>query len=403
MYDKSILDGFINIVCFISIVQYYLSLNKEGIKSYLGYVTRILLLMASAITLIRSILFFSSSNLPILYSTLDLLRVFLPLIIALFIEALIKRHYPKAYKWSLVIITIVLLVGFVSGLNNWKTIYQLFLLLVIFLSAIFILLEKNKLNETDKDLLVGHLIAITLSIPFLGVEFFLYQNDTFISVSTASFSALIFVNVLAQLINEGSRPYNVFVNIFWYVVSSIIFVGILFLSFDIGKVNLFIDWFFITFSLHVAFGTNRIIRSYELKKKSSSFISWLIDKNKGFEHSLKLGRSYCPGLGDFIVLKGLELSHYNNDILLEYGEKFPNLINYSRIKILFEKQKIGPDSIEVVEQLIDILESYNMTDMFFLTLEPLQLMLMNIPQISAKQTVENKIQLMSRFAKMAEN
>jgi len=44
-----------------------------------------------------------------------------------------------------------------------------------------------------------------------------------------------------------------------------------------------------------------------------------------------------------------------------------------------------------------------MTDMFFLTLEPLQLMLMNIPQISAKQTVENKIQLMSRFAKMAEN
>ena len=72
MYDKSILDGFINIVCFISIVQYYLSLNKEVIKSYLGYVTRILLLMASAITLIRSILFFSSSNLPILYSTLDL-------------------------------------------------------------------------------------------------------------------------------------------------------------------------------------------------------------------------------------------------------------------------------------------------------------------------------------------
>ena len=167
--------------------------------------------------------------------------------------------------------------------------------------------------------------------------------------------------------------------------------------------NLFIDWFFITFSLHVAFGTNRIIRSYELKKKSSSFISWLIDKNKGFEHSLKLGRSFCPGLGDFIVLKGLELSHYNNDILLEYGEKFPNLINYSRIKILLEKQKIEPDNIEVVEQLIDILESYNMTDMFFLTLEPLQLMLMNIPQISAKQTVENKIQLMSRFAKMAEN
>jgi len=222
VYDKSILDGFINIVCFLSIVQYYLSLNKEGIKSYLGYVTRILLLMASAITLIRSILFFSSSNLPILYSTLDLLRVFLPLIIALFIEALIKRHYPKAYKWSLVIITIVLLVGYVSGLNNWKTIYQLFLILVIFLSAIFILLEKNKLNETDKELLVGHLIAITLSIPFLGVEFFLYQNDTFISVSTASFSALIFVNVLAQLINEGSSPYNVFVNIFWYVVSSII-------------------------------------------------------------------------------------------------------------------------------------------------------------------------------------
>ena len=108
-------------------------------------------------------------------------------------------------------------------------------------------------------------------------------------------------------------------------------------------------------------------------------------------------------MGDFIVLKGLELSHYNNDILLEYGEKFTNLINYSRIKILLEKQKIEPDNIEVVEQLIDILESYNMTDMFFLTLEPLQLMLMNIPQISAKQTVENKIQLMSRFAKMAEN
>jgi len=96
-------------------------------------------------------------------------------------------------------------------------------------------------------------------------------------------------------------------------------------------VNLFIDWFFITFSLHVAFGTNRIIRSYELKKKSSSFISWLIDKNKGFEHSLKLGRSFCPGLGDFIVLKGLEL-------LISPEKK-------SRIGWQINKEKIKPKVI----------------------------------------------------------
>ena len=127
-------DGFINSICFISIVQYYLSLKKDDVKSYLINITKVFLMVSAGLTLVRSAVFFLGDTI-LLNSLLDLLRVFLPLIIALFIEALIKRHYPRIYKWSLVLLTIFLLFGYLFSLKYWKDIYQLSLIIIIVLSA----------------------------------------------------------------------------------------------------------------------------------------------------------------------------------------------------------------------------------------------------------------------------
>ena len=215
-------DGFINSICFISIVQYYLSLKKDDVKSYLINITKVFLMVSAGLTLVKSAVFFLGDTI-LFNSLLDLLRAFLPLIIALFIEALIKRHYPRIYKWSLVLLTIFLLFGYLFSLKYWKDIYQLSLIIIVVLSAGFILIEKKYLNTADKQVLFIHLIAIILSIPFLAFEFYIYNEDTIINVSTASFSALIFVNALAQLINGHSRPYNVLTSILWYFIVSSLF------------------------------------------------------------------------------------------------------------------------------------------------------------------------------------
>ena len=390
-------DGFINSICFISIVQYYLSLKKDDVKSYLINITKVFLMVSAGLTLVRSAVFFLGDTI-LLNSLLDLLRVFLPLIIALFFEALIKRHYPKIYKWSLVLLTIFLLFGYLFSLEYWKDIYQLSLIIIVVLSAGFILIEKKYLNTADKQVLFTHLIAIIISIPFLAFEFYMYTEDTIINVSTASFSALIFINALAQLINGHSRPYNVLTSILWYFIVSSLFVGIMFISSIVVDPERMIEMLFIMFTIQVAFGTSQILRSYEIKKNSATFISWLVDQKDGFVKSMNFGRSYGPGLGDFIILAKDELDQYDSEDLIRYGSKNNKLINHSALKSKINNHENNSIDTAAEEQLIDIMESQDMSDIFFLTIDPLRIMLINYSNLKSIQNLNDKIELLSYFA-----
>ena len=390
-------DGFINSICFISIVQYYLSLKKDDVKSYLINITKVFLMVSAGLTLVRSAIFFLGDTI-LLNSLLDLLRVFLPLVIALFFEALIKRHYPKIYKWSLVLLTIFLLFGYLFSLEYWKDIYQLSLIIIVVLSAGFILIEKKYLNTADKQVLFTHLIAIILSIPFLAFEFYMYNEDTIINVSTASFSALIFVNALAQLINGHSRPYNVLTSILWYFIVSSLFVGIMFISSIVVDPERMIEMLFIMFTIQVAFGTSQILRSYEIKKNSATFISWLVDQKDGFVKNMNFGRSHGPGLGDFIILAKDELDQYDSEDLIRYGSKNNKLINHSALKSKINNHENNSIDSTAEEQLIDIMESQDMSDMFFLTIDPLRIMLINYSNLRSAQSLNDKIELLSYFA-----
>ena len=390
-------DGFINSICFISIVQYYLSLKKDDVKSYLINITKVFLMVSAGLTLVRSAVFFLGDTI-LLNSLLDLLRVFLPLVIALFFEALIKRHYPKIYKWSLVLLTIFLLFGYLFSLEYWKDIYQLSLIIIVVLSAGFILIEKKYLNTADKQVLFTHLIAIILSIPFLAFEFYMYNEDIIINVSTASFTALVFVNVLAQLINGHSRPYNVLTSILWYFIVSSLFVGIMFISSIVVDPERMIEMLFIMFTIQVAFGTSQILRSYEIKKNSATFISWLVDQKDGFVKSMNFGRSHGPGLGDFIILAKDELDQYDSEDLIRYGSKNNKLINHSALKSKINNHENNSIDSTAEEQLIDIMESQDMSDMFFLTIDPLRIMLINYSNLKSTQSLNDKIELLSYFA-----
>ena len=390
-------DGFINSICFISIVQYYLSLKKDDVKSYLIKITKVFLMVSAGLTLVRSAVFFLGDTI-LLNSLLDLLRVFLPLVIALFFEALIKRHYPKIYKWSLVLLTIFLLFGYLFSLEYWKDIYQLSLIIIVVLSAGFILIEKKYLNTADKQVLFTHLIAIILSIPFLAFEFYMYNEDTIINVSTASFSALVFINALAQLINGHSRPYNVLTSILWYFIISSLFVGIMFISSIVVDPERMIEMLFIMFTIQVAFGTSQILRSYEIKKNSATFISWLVDQKDGFIKSMNFGRSHGPGLGDFIILAKDELDQYDSEDLIKYGSKNNKLINHSALKSKINNHENNSIDSTAEEQLIDIMESQDMSDMFFLTIDPLRIMLINYSNLKSAQSLNDKIELLSYFA-----
>ena len=390
-------DGFINSICFISIVQYYLSLKKDDVKSYLIKITKVFLMVSAGLTLVRSAVFFLGDTI-LLNSLLDLLRVFLPLVIALFFEALIKRHYPKIYKWSLVLLTIFLLFGYLFSLEYWKDIYQLSLIIIVVLSAGFILIEKKYLNTADKQVLFTHLIAIILSIPFLAFEFYMYNEDTIINVSTASFSALVFINALAQLINGHSRPYNVLTSILWYFIVSSLFVGIMFISSIVVDPERMIEMLFIMFTIQVAFGTSQILRSYEIKKNSATFISWLVDQKDGFVKSMNFGRSHGPGLGDFIILAKDELDQYDSEDLIKYGSKNNKLINHSALKSKINNHENNSIDSTAEEQLIDIMESQDMSDMFFLTIDPLRIMLINYSNLKSTQSLNDKIELLSYFA-----
>ena len=390
-------DGFINSICFISIVQYYLSLKKDDVKSYLINITKVFLMVSAGLTLVRSAVFFLGDTI-LLNSLLDLLRVFLPLVIALFFEALIKRHYPKIYKWSLVLLTIFLLFGYLFSLEYWKDIYQLSLIIIVVLSAGFILIEKKYLNTADKQVLFTHLIAIILSIPFLAFEFYMYNEDTIINVSTASFSALVFINALAQLINGHSRPYNVLTSILWYFIVSSLFVGIMFISSIVVDPERMIEMLFIMFTIQVAFGTSQILRSYEIKKNSATFISWLVDQKDGFVKSMNFGRSHGPGLGDFIILAKDELDQYDSEDLIRYGSKNNKLINHSALKSKINNHENNSIDSTAEEQLIDIMESQDMSDMFFLTIDPLRIMLINYSNLRSAQSLNDKIELLSYFA-----
>jgi hypothetical protein len=151
------------------------------------------------------------------------------------------------------------------------------------------------------------------------------------------------------------------------------------------------------FTIQVAFGTSQILRSYEIKKNSATFISWLVDQKDGFIKSMNLGRSHGPGLGDFIILAKDELDQYDSEDLIKYGSKNNKLINHSALKSKINNHENNSIDTAAEEQLIDIMESQDMSDMFFLTIDPLRIMLINYSNLKSAQSLNDKIELLSYF------
>jgi hypothetical protein len=152
------------------------------------------------------------------------------------------------------------------------------------------------------------------------------------------------------------------------------------------------------FTIQVAFGTSQILRSYEIKKNSATFISWLVDQKDGFVKSMNFGRSHGPGLGDFIILAKDELDQYDSEDLIRYGSKNNKLINHSALKSKINNHENNSIVTAAEEQLIDIMESQDMSDMFFLTIDPLRIMLINYSNLKSTQSLNDKIELLSYFA-----
>tara|TARA_B110000196_G_scaffold95822_1_gene82971 strand:+ start:92 stop:586 length:495 start_codon:yes stop_codon:yes gene_type:complete len=155
---------------------------------------------------------------------------------------------------------------------------------------------------------------------------------------------------------------------------------------------------FIMFTIQVAFGTSQILRSYEIKKNSATFISWLVDQKDGFVKNMNFGRSHGPGLGDFIILAKDELDQYDSEDLIRYGSKNNKLINHSALKSKINNHENNSKDSTAEEQLIDIMESQDMSDIFFLTIDPLRIMLINYSNLKSIQNLNDKIELLSYFA-----
>ena len=74
------------------------------------------------------------------------------------------------------------------------------------------------------------------------------------------------------------------------------------------------------------------------------------------------------------------------------------MINHSALKSKINNHENNSIDSTAEEQLIDIMESQDMSDMFFLTIDPLRIMLINYSNLRSAQSLNDKIELLSYLA-----
>ena len=307
----------------------------------------------------------------------------LPLAMTLFTEGLLRRHLPAAMKGFVLVLTLALFIVNLSGRLATDPIlsvaFPVSLLSVMLVLALFVALrDRDSLSRAENRLCAAALAVGLLNVP-LGLSDF-RPVFGFPPTRMGAIGVLALCHLLARstaALRSGRAVMGFLTQVaLWAIVATAAMLALL------GRwsgrdVALTLP---VALALVLTLNLYEHVRSQERLSRAQTFLRWLARDESPDLATFLDALSRCPGLEDPLVVGEAELARYDRDEMLARLRRLGHDCTLARLRR--EAKRGGERTLGAAEQLVDLLERYQMTQVVLLSEQPLQLLLVNRPGLA---------------------
>ncbi len=323
--------------------------------------------------------------------SLELLpATFLPLAMTLFAEGILRRHLPVAWKGFVLVLTAALVGVNLSGRLATdpllSVVFPVSLLFVMLVLALFVALrDRASLSHAENRLCTAALAVGLLNVP-LGLSDF-RPVFGFTTVRMGAIGVLALCHLLARS-GTGLASGRAVLGYLLRVAGMAILAARP--ADDLA--------FAVPVALAIVLVLNLFahLRAQERLTRPEAFLRWLGSDDSPDLTTFLDALPRCPGLEDALVLDEPDLQRYDVEEVLARLRRLGHDCTLARLRR--EASHGGDRTLAAAEQLVDLLERYQMTQVVLLSEKPLRLLLVNRPGLPDPQTLL-ELRLIARRAR----
>jgi hypothetical protein len=316
--------------------------------------------------------------------TLELVpSTLLPMALVIFVEGLLRRHLPMGVKvFALVSTSVFAVVNLWGRLATHPVLARAFpvaLVVVLALVAGFIAFrDRTSLSAAENRLCAGILAVGMLNVPLALSDFRLVFGVP--PNRMGAIGVLAFCHLLA-------RGGEVLVD----ARAVVRYLGLVALKAGVATLTLVVllgpatrerltHMLPVALALVLSFELWERLRASRARTRQRTFLRWLATDDSRDLPAFVDALARCPILDDYLVVGEAEIQRYDREALFARMRRIGHDCTLGRMRR--EARRVSGRSLEAAEQLVDLLERYQMTQVVLLGEEPPRLLLVNRPEFA---------------------
>jgi hypothetical protein len=323
----------------------------------------------------------------------------LPLVFTLFTEGLLRRHAPLPLKLIVLAATGGFLVANLAGwLAHGRILSRAFpAVLAGVIVALAVLIagrDRASLSIAENRLCGAILVIGTLGAPLALSDFRLVFG--FPPTRSGALAVLALCHLLVRsgwVLNDARAALR-----YLGVVLIKAAIGTLILCAFVGRPTAARLAILLPVALALVLASNlwEHLRSLRARAGQRSFLRWLASDESADLAAFVAALRHCPRLDDHRIVGEDDLAAYDRNAILARLRRTGRDCTLGRLRR--ETRGDGRRTLEAAEQLVDLLERTQMTQVVLLSESPLRLLLVNRPEI-ADQDARLELRLIARRAR----
>ncbi len=382
---RDITDIFVTWAAAFGVLAYATHLGRGRTRSTLESRTLFLLYCAGALFLVRGFYWLNDEK-PLLGMLTFAPVTLFPLASTLFVEALLRRHLHILLKLYIAVGTIAFLYAdlFARLVSRTDLLLGLLLFQVSTLAALtvqVVMRDRRQLSAAENRFIDVIAAASVALIPLTVTDY--RKVFTWISVPRmGGIAGLLFIYALMKP-GGDTRPIRaVGLEGLGLVARGMIVAIVLILALGRADGASFADALAIALAAILTTIVLERLRALQLESREASFLHWLLRADtRSFEGLIGSLRD-LPLTEEHVTLKGADLEDYDSAAISRMFAEGSAVLSLSSLR--HEIAVRGETAAEAMEELVDILEKYDMTHVALLCRQPPTLLLLNLPLVGTQ-------------------
>lgn len=324
----------------------------------------------------------------------------LPLATTLFVESLLRRHVNPFLKWFVTLGTLasfpanLLLPGRGEGRTLFFDGFSIFVVLTLaWLALVLLWRDRASLSPAENAFVRGVSVAVALSVP-LGLSDFRIRPE-WLELRLGGLGGLFLVYTCVRLTLPGGESMALFRDLAWLAAKTLGLVASVAVVVRDFEAQFLVPLTAIMLAFVLLFTILDQLGRSIAGDRVNSFRRWLLEAETGsleaFIHSL----DELPLLENHEVLREKDLDGYDLERIAAWLSGQSRVWSLATLRRQVARKDHDPNA---AEQLIDLLEAHDMSQVTRLSRRPFTLLLVNLPDVASGQEWQTAVALIGKTA-----